>query len=145
MVLATRSLLAAALVFGVQASAGAATLLRLELIADGSVDPPGDLVAVSVLLFPGEESIALELRAFVRSAGGGGEVTAVVASDDAHRDEKGHWLKRLTLERPKDEHALDARIVVPFASIKLAPGRYELAYELRGCAVGALILRAPRR
>ncbi len=136
MVFATRMLLAAALVFGTQTSAGAATLLKLELIADGSIDPPGDLVAVSVLLFPGEDSIALELRAFVRSAGGGGEVSAVVAGDEGHRDEKGHWLTRLTLERSKDGNALDARFVVPFASIKLAPGRYELAYELRGVRDG---------
>ena len=138
MVFATKSLLAAALVFAVQTSAGAATLLKLELIADGSVDPPGDVVAVSVLLFPGDESIALELRAFVRRAGGGGEVTAVVAGDAGHRDEKNRWLKRLTLDRPKDGHALDARFVVPFASIKLAPGRYELAYELRGVRGGGV-------
>jgi esterase/lipase superfamily enzyme len=136
-VCATRGLLAAVLVLGIQTSAGAATILKLEVIADGSVDPPGDVVAVSLLLFPGEGGIALELRAFVRNAGADGNVAAVAANDQMHRDEKGRWLKRVVLERPKEGHALDARIVVPFASLKLAPGRYELAYELRGVRDGS--------
>jgi hypothetical protein len=132
------SLLAAAIAIGIQAPALSATLVKLDVIADGSLQPPGDLVAASLLLFPGEQKITLELRAFVKRGEAGGEIAAVASGDDAHRDGQGRWLARVTVERPKEGNAVDARIVVPFASLKLAPGNYELAYELRGLRDGRI-------
>ncbi len=67
MLYATRILLAAALLIGIQTNGEAGAILKLDLIADGSTQPPGDVVNVSVLLFPGEQMITLELRAFTRS------------------------------------------------------------------------------
>ena len=89
-------------------------------------------------MFPGEQTIALELRAFMRSGGAAGEVVAVAANDDAHRDARRPLVEASDARAGKDGHALDVRIVVPFASLKLAPGRYELAYELRGLREGQI-------
>lgn len=76
--------------------------------SDGSTQPPGDVVNVSVLLFPGEHTITLELRAFTRGRGAAGEVVAATANDDAHRHRL--WFRSRPGSRPQS-----ARSSVPRA------------------------------
>lgn len=99
--LARRALIAAALLLGPQGAVQAASLLKLDLVADGARRPPGDRIDVSVLFFPGEDRVTLETRAFVKLEGAPeGRVVAVEAGDEEHRDPRGHWLSRLIVERP---------------------------------------------
>ena len=70
MLYATRILLAATLWLGMQTNGSAGAILKLDLIADGSTQPPGDVVNVSVLLYPGEQTIALLNFGHSRGAAG---------------------------------------------------------------------------
>jgi hypothetical protein len=48
-------------------SAFAAKVMNFEVIPDGSVTPPGDLVSCTLYLLPSEADVALEVRMFVVS------------------------------------------------------------------------------
>ena len=44
-----------------------ATLLRCDLSPDGSVDPPGDRIDLSVFLLPSDKEVTIEVRPFLVS------------------------------------------------------------------------------
>lgn len=134
---AKRCLLVLTVLLAVHGSARAAALLKLEVVPDGSLAPPGDRIDASLLFLPGDEAIAFEVRAFVKPGGAEGNVVAVDANDDVHRDARGKWFTGLQVQRPKTgEPAVEVQVVVPYASLKLSPGTYELAYEVRGLRDG---------
>lgn len=131
------------LVLGAAAWVEAASLVKLNVVPDGSTQPPGDRLDVSVLCFPGEDEVVLEARAFVRLQGAGDQVTPVAASGDAAHDPDGNLLIRTSVRRPADSLEADARLVVPYASLKLPKGRHQLGYEIRGLVQGRVdFLRA---
>jgi esterase/lipase superfamily enzyme len=133
--LAGRLGLAILLVLAGPGLVAAATLLGLDVAADGSVDPPGDRLDVRVLLFPGEDRLALETRVFARLEGRD-EVVAVEAKGPDQRDGRGKVLIRTELAREADSQEATARIVVPFAALGLPVGRHQIAYEVRGLRDG---------
>lgn len=134
--IAMRGLLGLALVVGFCRSASASSLLKLELVTDGSVDPPGDRIDVKVLLLPGDEDVALETRAFVKLEGQD-RVVPVESALPENRDARGHVVIRTAMERLDGEHEAEARVVIPYATLKLPRGRHELGYEVRGLRGGS--------
>src|SRR4051812_8339478 len=124
-----------AVVLSGPATARSATLLKAQLVPDGSTQPPGDRLDVTVLLLPGEDEIDLETRAFAKLEGQG-RVVPVPSKDPALRDAQGDILVRSTLRREGDSRSVEARVVIPYAAMNLPQGRHELGYEVRGIRRG---------
>src|SRR5688572_9979378 len=98
--------LALALVLFGRAPVEAATLLSLELVPDGSTQPPGDRIDASVLLLPGEDEVTLEARAFARLEGQD-RVVPVPSKEEGSRDAQGNLLIRSTLRREGESHSIE--------------------------------------
>jgi esterase/lipase superfamily enzyme len=115
---------------------GAATLLNVNVVPDGSVDPPGDRIDVTVLFDPGEDELALETRAYVRLQGSADPVVPVASRDERSSDPEGHFQSTVVLKRPADSRQGVQPIVIPYASLKLPVGRHQIGYEIRGLRGG---------
>ncbi len=113
------------------ANGHAAILTRLNLVTDGSADPPGDRLEVTILFLPGEEELAVDLRVFAILTGQD-QVTAVRGRNTSLIDPAGNLRIQTSVRRPVDSRAATVDIVVPYASLDLLPGRHKLAYEITG-------------
>jgi esterase/lipase superfamily enzyme len=116
--------------------AWAATLVSFNVVADGSVDPPGDRIDVAVLFDPGEDEVVLETRAYALLQGSADQVVPVEAGDAGARNPHGHFQSTVMLKRPADSRLRAGPIVIPYASLKLPPGRHQIGYEIRGLRGG---------
>jgi hypothetical protein len=85
------------------ATASAASILNLELIPDGSAEPPGDRLEFVPLLAPDEHEATCEIRAYVVSADH--KQTQAVQSTGQHdRGADGKFLISRVVKQNKGEH-----------------------------------------
>ncbi len=115
----------------------AASLVSFEVKPDGSTLPPGDLITVTVLFAPQEETVDLSIRAFLRRT----DVEVidntlpppqlVKSKSETRRDEDGFYLSTSQLERADGAATAEATLVVEYADLNVPIGQYDLAYELQ--------------
>jgi esterase/lipase superfamily enzyme len=108
-----------------------ALVAQLQLVNDGSANPPGDRLDLAVILLPDEGQVTLEVRGFVRSSGSD-EVRPLLGKLAEFRGTEGELLVRRTVARPDLVDGSRLQLVIPYAAIELAPGEYEIGYEVRG-------------
>jgi esterase/lipase superfamily enzyme len=108
----------------------AATLLRCELSLDGSVDPPGDRIDLSLFLVPGEKEVTVEVRPFLVSGDHNSHIERVKASGKRNRDKKGFYLGMVSLSRSEKSPAVDRQLIVAYADLDISRGVHQLAYEV---------------
>src|ERR1700690_4026819 len=118
------ALLTLAFCLALCATAPAATITSLRLVPDGSADPPGDRLDISVLLAPGETEGVCEIRAYTLGANHHG-VQPVRSHSAVNLDEKGCFLIRQPLA-PKVHSTPDYQMAVPYADLDLSVGTYLL-------------------
>ncbi len=111
---------------GFDASARAASIVNLELIPDGSADPPGDRLEFTPVLSPTEKDASIEVRAYVVSADRK-HSNPVDAKGKAFRDRDGHFLLYREIDATSGAAEL-VRIVVPYDALRLESGTHWLAY-----------------
>lgn len=112
----------------------ASSLASVQLVMDGSVKPPGDLIQVWLWTEPKALAEKITVRAFLVSGEQQEQVTRVPARTARHGNAEGHF--ELVVEQAgttRKELTL-ARIVVPFDEMAIPPGTHKLGYELT-CAV----------
>lgn len=126
----------------------AADVSNLELLIDGSAEPPGDKLNCSVTLQPSEPGLTLQIRLFeiVESPpadnpaptpaqpSGPRKIIPVKGADAAKRDADGNVLLTVEVAANNENAAKQvvAEIVVPYASLDLAEGQHVVGYEIRG-------------
>jgi esterase/lipase superfamily enzyme len=121
----------------VSESVVASSLLGVELIADGSVKPPGDRVECSVLFLPGEGELAIEVRPYTIDKG---VAKRVAAKRNENRDPDGHVVLRQTLKSPSDKGGVaKADLIVPYEQLEIALGSHGIGYEVAGTRGGVTI------
>jgi esterase/lipase superfamily enzyme len=121
----------------VASPARAASFRDLKLVLDGSSAPPGDVLELSVLFYPDDAALTLEVRAY--------QIVDVPAADPAApparetlpvrgfrdlRDPEGRFVKRVTLPRPQGDVESSVRIIIPFAALDLPLGEHRVGYEV---------------
>ena len=111
---------------GADASARAASIVNLELIPDGSADPPGDRLEFTPVFSPAEKDASIEVRAYVVSADRK-RSTPVDAKGKAFRDRDGHFLLNREIEAKNGAGEM-VRVVVPYDAMRLDTGTHWLAY-----------------
>lgn len=109
-----------------------ASLVKVDFRPDGSTHPPGDLLCIHVLFYPGQEEAELQIRAYVVTGDRNQTVTAVRSRDGAFTGQEGSLLIIAHVKRPEDAPIAVADVVVPYAAIDLPRGRHLLGYEIRG-------------
>jgi esterase/lipase superfamily enzyme len=122
----------------VSAPAQGGTLLDLSLQPDGSFDPPGDRISLSVVFEGDEPVLTLEVRAFLVDGGEGDPPVPVRAARDDHRDANGRFLLTRELRRPENSRLLEVSVVVPYRSLDIPLGRHRYGYEVRGTRDGVV-------
>jgi esterase/lipase superfamily enzyme len=110
----------------------AATPLRLQLTPDGSAIPPGDLLEIEVLFFPGETELTLEVRAFRVLEIPAYKAISIASRSKTARDERGNYLLTAKIVKPKDARLAKSSLAIPYAHLDLARGMHGLAYEITG-------------
>lgn len=122
-------------------SARAGTIVDLRLVPDGSADPPGDRIDVSLLFAPGETKGTCEVRAYIIGEGKH-EVWPVRSHNKADADNSGFFLVTQQVAR-RDGGTTGLQIVVPYGDLDLTPGTYKIGYEVTISGLGVLpIIRA---
>jgi esterase/lipase superfamily enzyme len=111
------------------ATADATTITSVRLVPDGSSDPPGDRLDVSLLLAPNEQEAICEIRAYTVATDRHG-ITAVRSRGDAHRDDNGFFLLRQELAK-QIKATSELHLVVAYSDLDLPSGRHLLGYELQ--------------
>jgi esterase/lipase superfamily enzyme len=112
------------------ATSRGATILRCELAVDGSVDPPGDRIDLSVFLMPREKEVTIEVRPFLVSGDHNVHNERVKASGKRNRDAKGNYLGTVKLTRGEKSPAVDRQLIVAYADLDISRGVHQLAYEV---------------
>ncbi len=123
----------------------AASLLDLRLVTDGSVDPPGDRLDVTVAFGPGEAQVRLQVQAMLVTGSDRSAVERVKARGEPNPNPAGFFQKSLTVSPRPDAPLGSASVVVPYAELALPPGTHLLAYEVQGYVGTALHFVRPTR
>lgn len=111
----------------------AASLVKVELLTDGSVTPPGDVIIVSVLFAPQQRQFHLEARAYLVTGEKNEIITAVPARENNNEDENGLFTVRKTLRRKSETFQLvKTKIVIPYRDLAIEPGEHQLGYQVIG-------------
>ncbi len=113
-------------------SAHAAMILSIEHIADGSVEPPGDRVDVAIALFPGEDSIELELRGFVRLANSTKPIEPLPGRDPRTGTPLKQWQQMQVARLANDQRRMTVSFIIPFRELSLPVGLHRVAFEITG-------------
>ena len=124
----TRSSHVAFFVLCLASAASAATLANLELIPDGSADPPGDRLAFVPLLAAKEMEATCEIRAFTVDSDRR-HSQAVQARGNNDRDAHGSLVITRNIKR-EDRSAERFGVVVPYAELDLPVGTHWLGYAV---------------
>jgi alpha/beta hydrolase family protein DUF900 len=119
-------------------SGRAATLARLDLAIDGSADPPGDRIDVSLFLGPAEKQATLQLRA-LEVFGENRPNQRVKARGQRNRDASGSLL--VTRDEPRGQRTplVETSLVVPYEDLDLVQGTHQIAYELTAICAGQVV------
>ncbi len=118
------------LLISLAGTSSAATLLRCELAPDGSVDPPGDRIDLSVFLLPNEKEVTVELRPFLVLGEHNSRVEQVKARGQKNRDPNGLYLETIKLVRDDKSPAVDRQLIVAYADLDVPRGVHQLAYQV---------------
>jgi esterase/lipase superfamily enzyme len=110
----------------------AAVPLRIDLTPDGSAVPPGDLLKVEVLFFPGESEVTLEVRAFRIEEEPKYLAEPIPARNKLSRDAQGNYFQSVRVTKPQESRAAMVTFVIPYAQLGLRQGMHGLAYEITG-------------
>ena len=109
-----------------------ASLLRVEFQPDGSACPPGDLLRIHVLFYPGQDELELRILAYVVSGHRNRTAMRVRSADGRYCDKEGNLLIVACLKRGEDTPIAEADVIVPYGAIDLPIGRHLLGYEIHG-------------
>lgn len=126
----------------------AADFSNLELLIDGSAEPPGDKLNCSVTLQPSEPGLTLQVRLFEivetpspdipaaapAQPSGPRKIIPVKGTDAAKRDADGNFLLTVEVAANTENAAKQVvtEIVVPYALLDLPEGQHVVGYEIRG-------------
>ncbi|HEY2827547.1 MAG TPA: hypothetical protein VGJ04_08110, partial [Pirellulales bacterium] len=99
--------------------------MNLELIPDGSADPPGDRLEFLPLLGPDVREARCEIRAYVVSADRK-QAQAVRCNGSSDCDADGVFL--ISRRVKQDNEPTKLSIVIPYAELKLDKGSHWLGY-----------------
>lgn len=111
----------------------AAALRQMDLVTDGSANPPGDRIDLEVYFAPNERGLRLEVRAYLVSGRSNERITPVPG-----RRARGHFLLVTNIVRHRDEKIGSYAIVVSYADLSIRHGQFNIGYELRGLKGGVL-------
>lgn len=138
----------------------AATFRGIELVEDGSLVPPGDILRVAMTLYPKDKELRYEIRAYVipmppiappapapdpngateaeAPAPERGEIEGppepdpvlVRTSNPQMQDPKGNYRQVISIPCPERTIAYQEEFTVAFADLALEQGVYQLGYEV---------------
>ena len=98
---------------------------QIALVTDGSAEPPGDRIDLTILFEQGETEIEVLVRGFVIS-GKQNEIATRI-------NDKKKWLARVDAERATTEQPeKKLSIVIPYHDLPLTAGEHQIAYEVVG-------------
>ena len=100
-----------------------AALKRLELVADGSSNPPGDRIDFTIQFDPDESTVEVAARGF-RISGPRYEIATPVGESSR----KG-ILARQRVTRDEGSFVKQGSLVIPYSDWKLKKGTHRIAYE----------------
>lgn len=112
--------------------AWSATLTRFELVIDGSTNPPGDRLDITVLFAPGQRELVLETQVFRLAEDPQQPAEPVISKTADHRGPDGRLLIVTRLAADPQRREVKAQVVIPYASLTLSRGMHRLAYEVVG-------------
>jgi esterase/lipase superfamily enzyme len=115
-----------------------ATLIDVRVVMDGSADPPGDRLDVSLILSENAPALTLELRAFSIAEEDNSQATRIRARGNSNRDQDGNLLVMALAQRPESGGVSQVAIVVPYSDLDLPVGKHQMAYEIRGVRAGRI-------
>src|SRR5579859_4880774 len=93
-------------------AASAATLVQLQLVPDGSSQPPGDVISLRVRLEPQERDIQIRVRAFLVK---GGRQTRVLGKSTIPTKD-GQFEIRSRPKEPIRDRLATVSVVVPYSN-----------------------------
>ena len=114
----------------------AASIVKLDLLPDDSVDPPGDRLTVDVFVYPKEESIQIEVRAFLVDPKDGARTFPVKSKNAERRDEQGNFLLVKSFEPAKDRSVIAEAVTIPYADLSVPLGDHLFGYDVRALHQG---------
>jgi esterase/lipase superfamily enzyme len=126
----------------VASAAEAASFSGLLLIPDGSADPPGDRIRLTVVCGPREAPFTLEVRAYTVIDG---KATPVAAKRDRHRDERGSLLITERVTPPPEGGPHVVNLGIPYEDILLPMGSHQIGYEIRATRAGRTLFATATR
>jgi esterase/lipase superfamily enzyme len=115
-------------------------VISVELVPDGSGDPPGDRLDVSVVLYREVRNAQLEVAAYIVKGERNEAQEPVPSKSETNVDRKGNFRLINSLRTrgedidpvPTDGERLitrfDRRLVVPYRDLRLEKGEYSLGY-----------------
>lgn len=112
-------------------SAGAAEILAITVIHDGSIDPPGFKVEVT-MRFPAEQREAtLELAVARMTRPDPLELEPVKSRNGALRDKDGNYRQVAALKLGPRPGLATQELVIAYRDLALAPGEHKIAVQAR--------------
>ena len=129
----------------------AGELVDVSLVPDGSADPPGDRIDVSLMLEAGDSAAKLQVRALLVTPDTEEGVTRIKAREGSNnRDVAGNFELSQLVGKPPPAYgqpgvALTIPVVIPYKDLAIEPGDYKLGYEVRLLAGGKVAATMPTR
>jgi hypothetical protein len=124
-----KTLFAAAILLGSCPPVLAASITNIDLKTDGNAEPPGDVLDVAVVFSPSEDSLQLEVKAFLVDATSGEVIGPIEGSKDENRDEQGSFLLKAKVSPdPNQKGMITVPVVVPYDALKLPVGEHTIGY-----------------
>lgn len=146
-----RFLLANIFLAGIAGGLAGGELVEVSLVPDGSADPPGDRIDVSLVLEAGDSAAKVQVRALLVTPDNEEGVARVKAREGSNnRDAAGHFELSQLVGRPPPPFgqpglALTVPVVIPYKDLAVEPGDYLLGYEVRLIAGGKVAATMPTR
>ena len=116
-------------------------LLNVNLVLDGSADPPGDVIVAKVRLERQDAKAKLQVRALLVEGELRDKLVVVKSPESsAHHDAEGNFLLLEDVVLPGEQQApaagneastFEQSLVIPYAELAIPVGKHALGYEVR--------------
>ncbi|MFN0016841.1 MAG: hypothetical protein ACKVP0_01205 [Pirellulaceae bacterium] len=116
-------------------------LLKVDLVLDGSSDPPGDKIVAKLQLEKKDAQAKLQVRALLVEGEKRDKLIVVKSPDSSmHRDERGEFLLVEDVVRPaqppdatagEEASTFEQSLIIPYAELTIPVGKHALGYEVR--------------
>jgi hypothetical protein len=114
---------------------GAAEILALTVIHDGSIDPPGFKVEATLRFPPEQQEAALEVAVARLTKADPPDLEPVKSKSDKLRDAEGNYLQqtpiKVELAPGKMSRLVTTDLVIAYRDLALDPGEHQIAVQAR--------------